>query len=622
MAAPYGGTRLPWRHPAARRLALALSLALAGVLLQGLGVFDPIDRRLLDSAFLVRGEHGRASPIVVVAVDDESLYRVGRRWPWPRAVHAELIRRLTAAGARVVGFDILFLEPDPDYDPTLAEAAEAAGNVVWASTFASEGQLGFRLAQLRKPVRALEVPGTTAGYADLWFDPDGYIRRFSPVHQVGDHLVKSFGLAVAERSRRSSVLFFTAGGTRWGSAAGPRVPVEVDGSVRINFAGPPASFPVVPYVRVLEGEVPAGVLRGKIALVGSTAFTVDNFFTPLYSRVLPETRRLMPGVEIHANVVDMLVRGDFVGRLAWPWRVLMFLALGLAAWGATDARRWWITVGALVLIMAAVAVLGVIVFSALGTWAMTGGPLVWTPVLFASLTLYAVVQERREKAFVRSVLDVYVSPAVIQEVIEGDVDLALGGQRRHLSVLFADIHGFTGLSERLAPEEVVSILGRFFARASHIVLAHDGTLDKFIGDAVMAFWGAPADHEDHALRAVRAALEIQAAARELDREVQARYREGFSVGIGINSGAAVVGHIGSPERMSYTAVGDPVNVASRVQAMAGELEAEIVITQFTYEQVKFYVEAESLGFHPVRGRHDPVALYRVTGLKERTGKRL
>ena len=134
----------------------------------------------------------------------------------------------------------------------------------------------------------------------------------------------------------------------------------------------------------------------------------------------------------------------------------------------------------------------------------------------------------------------------------------------------------------------------------------------------MAFWGAPADHEDHALRAVRAALEIQAAARELDREVQARYREPFTVGIGINSGAAVVGHIGSPERMSYTAVGDPVNVASRVQAMAGELEAEIVITQFTYEQVKFYVEAESLGFHPVRGRHDPVALYRVTGLKERT----
>jgi adenylate cyclase len=248
---------------------------------------------------------------------------------------------------------------------------------------------------------------------------------------------------------------------------------------------------------------------------------------------------------------------------------------------------------------------------------MTGGLLTWAPVLFASLILYGFVQERREKAFVRSVLDVYVSPAVIQEVIEGDVNLALGGQRRHLSVLFADVHGFTGLSERLAPEEVVAILGRFFARVSHVVLAHDGTLDKFIGDAVMAFWGAPADHEDHALRAVRAALEIQAAARELDREVQDRYGERFAVGIGINSGAAVVGHIGSPERMSYTAVGDPVNVAARVQAMAGELGAEIVVTQFTYEQVKFYVESEPLGFHAVRGRHDPVALYRVTAVTGR-----
>jgi adenylate cyclase len=588
-----------------------------GAALQGLGLFEPFDRRLLDFAFLVRGEHGRPSPIVVVAVDEESLHRIGQRWPWPRALHAELLRRLTAAGARVVGFDILFLDPDTDYDPALAAAAQRAGNVVWASTFASAGQFGFRLAHLRKPVPVLQVPGTASGYADLWFDPDGYVRRFSPVHQIGDRVVKSFGLAVAEHYRRSSVLFFTAGGTRWGSPAGPRVPVEVDGSVRINFVGPPATFPVYSYVRVLEGEVPDSALRGAIALVGSTAFAVDNFFTPLYSRVLPETRRLMAGVEIHANVVDMLVRGDFVARLAWPGRLALFLALGAAAWIATDGRRWWITVGALALALAVVAGLGVLAFAGLGVWVMTGGLLTWAAVLFGSLILHGFVQERREKAFVRSVLDVYVSPAVIQEIIEGDVDLALGGQRRHLSVLFADIHGFTGLSERLAPEEVVSILGRFFARASHVVLAHDGTLDKFIGDAVMAFWGAPADHEDHALRAVRAALEIQTAARELDREVRDRYGERFTVGIGINSGAAVVGHIGSPDRVSYTAVGDPVNVAARVQAMAGELGAEIAITQFTYEQVKFYVEAEPLGFHAVRGRHDPIALYRVLSVTAR-----
>jgi adenylate cyclase len=615
--APRGSGRRRGPPPTLARLALALLLALAGWGLQALGIFDPVDRRLLDWAFLARGEHGRTSPVVLVAIDDESLYRVGRRWPWPRAVHAELIRRLAAAQVRVVGFDVLFIDPDPDYDRVLGEAAEAAGNVVWASTFASEGQLGFRLAQLRKPAAALDVPGTAIGYADLWFDPDGYIRRFSPVHQVGEQIFKSFGLAVAERYRRSSALYITAGGTRWGRPAGPRVPVEPDGTVRINFAGPPASFPILSYVRVLEGEVPAAALRDAVVLVGSTAFTVDNFFTPFYSRVLPETRRLMPGVEIHANVVDMLLHGDFVQPLAWPWRLLVFVGLGLVAFAATDAR-WWIAVGAFLLTVGTVAVLGVVAFAGTGLWAMTGGPLTWAPVLWAGLILYGFVRERREKAFVRSVLDVYVSPAVIREIIEGDIDLALGGQRRPLSILFADVHGFTGLSERVAPEEVVRILGRFFARASRIVLGHDGTLDKFIGDAVMAFWGAPADHPDHAVRAVRAALEMQAAARELDGEVQARYRERFTLGIGINSGEAVVGHIGSPERMGYTAVGDPVNVAARVEAMSGDLGAEIVITQSTYDLVRFQVEAEALGFHPVRGRHDPVALYRVRGLKEET----
>ena len=177
------------------------------------------------------------------------------------------------------------------------------------------------------------------------------------------------------------------------------------------------------------------------------------------------------------------------------------------------------------------------------------------------------------------------------------------------------------MSERIAPEAMVGILGEHFAAMSDIVLRHRGTLDKFIGDAVMAFWGAPTPNTepDDALLAVQAATEMQAAAHKLAASVQQRFGESFAIGIGINTGDAVVGHIGSPQRITYTAVGDPVNLASRVEGMTREHDAGILITQFTYDRVKYDVEAELLGFMPIRGRTDPVALYRVHGLKQPRG---
>jgi adenylate cyclase len=392
--------------------------------------------------------------------------------------------------------------------------------------------------------------------------------------------------------------------------------VEKDGSLFINFTGPPATFPIIPYIRVLEGKVPPEALKDKIVLVGATTEAADSFFTPFYSRLLPETNRTMSGVEIHANTVNMYLEGEALERAGWAWTVLLFLIIGIIGSSLADQRRHWLTVSVLAAALAAYLAAGYLLFATSNVWLAVAGPVVGAPLVWGALAFYGFIVERKEKHFVRSTLELYVNPAVVEEVISLGIDLAPGGKRRTLTILFSDIRGFTGLSERLSPEVMVDILNQHFTASSEIILNSGGTLDKFIGDAIMAFWGAPAPHEDHALVAVKVAIEMQAAAKELDKLLQERFGERFMIGVGINTGDAVVGHIGSPRRMGYTAVGDPTNLASRVESLTKEYQAEILITQTTYDLVKEHIEAESLGQVPVKGRKETTAIYRVIGLKE------
>jgi adenylate cyclase len=323
----------------------------------------------------------------------------------------------------------------------------------------------------------------------------------------------------------------------------------------------------------------------------------------------------MPGVEVHANVIDMLLQDRYLARATGWWTLILWLVLGAASAVLVGWQRPWIALATLIMGVVAQLAGAYACFTMLDVWLPAAGTLVSASSVWGLVVFSGLLAERRERRFVRSVLDVYVAPSVIQHVIDQRIDLALGGQRTSLTILFADIRGFTALSERVPPETVVKMLGEYFAAMSDIVLRHQGTLDKFIGDAVMAFWGAPTPSADDSLRAVRAALEMQAVTRTLASSMRQRFGEAFEIGIGLNTGDAVVGHIGSPERIAYTAVGDPVNLASRVEAMTREYKADVLITQFTHERVKYDVESEMLGFLPIRGRREPVALYRVLGLK-------
>jgi adenylate cyclase len=323
----------------------------------------------------------------------------------------------------------------------------------------------------------------------------------------------------------------------------------------------------------------------------------------------------MSGVEIHAHVIDMLLSGRFLARAGGASTLALFGLIGVAASLVVGRSRPWVAAAALGGVVLGSLALGYVCFATFELWMPIAGPVLSAIATWGTLAFQSFASERKEKEFVRGALERYVSPEVVRDVIERRIDLALSGRRQTITVLFSDLRGFTGLSERLPPETVVEILNEHFTAASETILRHGGTLDKFIGDAVMAFWNAPVPRADHALCAVRAALEMQAAAAALDARVKDRLGERLRIGVGINTGDAIVGHIGSARRLGYTAIGDPVNIAARVEALTREQDAVILVTQFTYELVKFDVEAEPLGVVPIRGRRDAVALYRVTGLK-------
>ena len=601
-----------------RLLSVLLGLLLASLMwaVQVSGAFAPLDRKLLDFYFVARGERESLSPIVIVAIDYESLQRSEHRWPWPRSMHAQLLRRLASAGARVVAFDILFLDPDPVHDPDLAKAVEEAGNVVLASTFVSADQQRFQVSQYLAPTQAFQVPSATFGYVGFPFDTDGYIRRTIPFRYFGSQALKSFAVTVVERYRREPIVQLPSRGAQSITTHGAPVSLEQDGSLLINFAGPAVTFPSIPYIRVLEGNVPPDALKDKIVIVGATADAADSFFTPFYSRLLPETSRTMPGVEIHANVADMLLQGEFLKRTGWIQNLCMFLILGAVISLLVNLRHPWLTTSLLTAILASYLILGYFLFTAFNLWLAVAGPVASAPLIGGMLAFYAYLVERKEKDIVRSTLELYVNPSVVQEVISRGIDLSLRGKRQTVTILFADVRGFTGMAERLSPEAMVEVLNQHFTASSELILNSGGTLDKFIGDAIMAFWGAPAPREDHALTAVKTALDLQTAAKALDKLLQERLGERFILGVGINTGNAIVGHIGSPRRLGYTAVGDPMNLASRVESLTKDYQAEILITQTTYDLVKNQVEAECLGSVPVKGRKETTTIYRVIGLKE------
>jgi adenylate cyclase len=581
-----------------------LAGSLAGLALVLVAVWNPFsffeiaELKALDAQFTLRGHRDPQSPIVLVTIDEDSFDGLNLAWPWPRALHATFLDIVGRGGPVAIGMDILFTEPSsrgPADDAALARAVDRwRDRVVLAAALTTVGDASFVKQSLNPPIP--EVRGQAAfGSADYDSDADAFVRRATLKRLFQDREWAGFDLLIYRL------------GARAGLARGP---APTGSELLVNFRGGPGTFPMVAYHRVVTGEIPPEVFAGKIVLVGATTPTLHDIFpTPFASQAG------MSGVEIHANTLETLLQDiplRRAPRLLVP--VVAVLAGAVAAWTATALRP--------------LPAFGVIAAGVVGDLAASHAAFLWgrywvevVPVPLALLVTYAgtvaknFAQEQREKRR----LSRFFSPAVVAEIIRHKDDTKLAADRRRMTVLFSDIRGFTSMSEKMQPEDVVTFLREYLTVMTEAVFKHGGTVDKYIGDAIMALYNVPFEAPDHARRAVRTALEFQARLTPLAERFALKYGGTLACGVGIHTGDAVVGTIGSEQRLEYTAIGDTINLGSRLEGLTKEFSVPIIMSEATATEVAGQFGTRDLGEVTVKGKAIPVKIYAVLGELPRPG---
>ena len=652
-------------------LAVGAAVALLLVLLRGTYVLQSLELKTVDLRFRTLHDPAKADTnIVIVDVDNLSLDLLRPslgRYPWPRDAWDALVRYLTAGGAKAVGFDFTFPDPDlahPAADSAFAASERDANMVVQTLTFESvlDTATVRRQAALREDSVAIrrmrdfgwEVGGPQAvaefqtvqspyrellenarGLGVINFTPDavdGTARRSPLLYRFRGRDYPAFGLAVAMAADSAR---FGGPPTRWteGGLEFPGLTVPLDhGAMILNWRGPyrdpkrkdhPETYRVYPiaqilhsYQQVVSGETPEVRLeafRDKVVFVGTTG---AGLFDARANPFGPND----PGVLIHATLADNLLTGGFLRRVSGPLNaavlVLVALLAGLAVSAITAA--WWSAVAGLGL---AAVFLGVAAtLFQRGVWLDAGAPVLAILFTFTGGMVLNYMTEGRKKRQIREMFGKYVAPEYVAQLAEDPSRLDLEGRRAELSILFSDIRGFTSISEKMSAHEVVEFLNEYLSQMAGIVKHSGGTLDKFIGDAVMAFWGEPVRHADHAERACDCALAMRDATAALAARWVQEGKPDIRIGIGINTAEVVVGNIGSLEhKLDYTVIGDGVNLASRLESQNKEFGTTIIVSEFTLAKLGDRYDVRPLADVKVKGKEKPVGIYELLGKRVAAG---
>ncbi|NDY41915.1 adenylate/guanylate cyclase domain-containing protein [Dissulfurirhabdus thermomarina] len=624
------------RHRKGRRTSLllgaAITLATALLMCARPAVFELFERKSLDLRAQFRGEAAPPGNVTIIAIDDASLRRLGR-FPWPRRRFARLLDVLAPLKPRLVVLDLIFSEPEAD-DPLLAEAMARSGNVLLAAYFTFGGPKGpdppprssLRTAavpvaggvappeadSVTLPVPLLGRNALAVGHINLFPDPDGVVRWEPLLVGYRGRAYASLSLAAAARALELRGTDVTASGGRLHLGPDRRIPLDPFGRTLLHYYGGAGCFPTLSFADVLDGRFDPGLVRGRIVLVGATAVGVYDL------RVTPFSPN-MPGVEKHAHVISSLLEGRVLRRASFAVNLWILLATGLFfSWAAARSRAAGATAVALGG-LAALLVSAAVLYSRLGLWVNVIYPGSNVVAVLIAVLAYKFAVEDRFARRIRRIFSAYVTERVVNELIRSPEMVKLGGLRREITILFCDLRDFTPFSEAHSPEEVVRRLNEFLTAMSEIVLAWDGTLDKFVGDQIVAFWNAPLPQPDHAVRAVACALEMERRLEDLQAGWRAAGKEPLRMGIGLNTGEALVGNIGAEgKKMEYTAIGDTVNLGARVEGLTRWFDVPVLVTRSTAEAVAPRlgrpplegVRFESLGEATVKGRRRPVEVFR------------
>jgi adenylate cyclase len=577
-----------------RVVAVALVVAALAAGLQVARAWESLDDILFDVFTVADAPRPRIpSPVVVVAIDEPSFSEVGLQWPWPRELHAKLVDELVRAGASVVAFDIVFSEPsNPKGDAELARAIRESGRVVLAGDVVFQDTAHFRGLQRVEPLQLFREAGAATGIASIEVGRDQVVRHFPQDPEALWRVALDGYLKAQGRSGYPA------------NAPGPRAMVRYSDGSDVGF---------VSYYQALDASnlLPEGTFRGKIALVGLALKTspdprrrfADTYATPF----LRFSRMYAPGVEIQGQFIAAANAGRAILPLAWGW-TLLGAALTLVA-SVAVMQRWSAVRCSVFTLLAMAALLGIsfLLFDQANRWLPVALPLGVALGFFAGRGTTAYLDERKRKQEIRRAFEFYVAPAVVSEMTTHPERLVLGGERKELTVMFTDLAGFTSMAEGIAPEQVTRILNEHLTRMTAIILRHGGTIDKFIGDAVMAFWGAPLGDRDHALHAVQAAIEMQAEMERWRREPSGPPE--LYMRVGINTGPMVVGNLGSKDRFDYTVIGDAVNLASRLESANRIYGSEILLTQAVALHVGTAIALRHVDRIRVKGKRDAIEIY-------------
>jgi adenylate cyclase len=567
-------------------LLVVIAAAAVGIVAYATHLTRSLELQSVDARFANRGTQEQPSDVVIVGVDDRTFSELGHlRWPFPRSLHARVIDRLREAGAKAIAVDIQFTqETTPRQDNALVESVARAGGVV-LSTTETDGQGHSRIFGGEEVVRGI---GARAANGNVIPEPGGKFRK---MQYETDGLV-GFGVATAEAAT--------------GEEIDPSE-MEGDGEAWIDYRGPPETFANYSYSRVLRGEVPDSAFRGKTVIVGATAPVLQDVHATSTT-----TDNLMSGPEIQANATWTAIHGFPLASSSVVVDLLLILLLAAAPAAATLRMR------ALPALLVALGLGFLYAFAAQLSFDHGSVLPVVYPLL--ALTLSALgalavnyVINAFERQHVHDTFSRFVPAAVVGEVLaRTDEDLRLGGMRRETTVLFSDLRGFTTFSEELPPDTVIDVLNRYLGEMSDAIMDHGGTLVAFMGDGIMAVFGAPLEQPDHADRAVAAAremLEVRLPRFNVWME-DAGMDRGFDMGVGLNTGMVMSGQVGSKRRVEYTAIGDTTNTAARLEGMTKGTGHQVFIADSTRRALQQEVpDIELVGEHEVRGRAHAITVW-------------
>ena len=570
-------------------------------------IFHRLDLAANDALFKIRGPIEGQNPVVIVAIDDPSFSATLLRWPWPRDYLARIVNQITSGNPRAIAIDLLLSEESTEVaDSALADAIVNAGNVVVVQRLSFQIQSSFTAITLERPIPQIEESVAASGLTNFAPDSDGVVRRLLAYEIHSGQTYYSWALELVRLYLDESE--FTILNPDQVQVGGKFIQLE-DQYIRVNYQGEAGTIPYYSAYQVADGTVDPEVFQGKIVILGVTTPTLhDEYGTPF------SIARPMPGAEINAHAINTILNTYYIRQTAGLGSLFLHIFVAvLSMWITLNLRPLGglLTNGLLIVIL---IILAAAIFANLNMFIPFAGPILAISLTYIIGTSIQLIQEQRNRVHIRGLFERYVAPAAIDHMLTSP-DEFLAGQRREITVLFSDIRGFTTLSEQMPPSEVVEILNEYLSEMTEIIFRYEGTIDKFEGDAILAFFNAPLKVRDHPEKAVACAMAMIERLAKLETHWEATGREPLRIGIGIHTGDAFVGNVGSARRMDYTIIGDTVNLASRIQDMTKGLDMPILFSGQTNQALSADISSFYVTTSNVRGREKPVDIYTIEGMQ-------